>query len=150
MSLGGGGNPQMQELASRLEELEQQREALEAEIESIEQTKRDTDEAIEALEELETGSTVQVPLGGGAFVRAEIEDIEEVTVDLGADYAAERGREGAIETLEKKKDTLDDRIAELRSDITEVDSQTDQLEAEMEQARAQQMQQLQSQGQPDE
>ena len=146
----GGGNPQVQELSSQLEQLERQREALEAEIQSLEEQKRDTDRAIEAIDKLETDSTVQVPIGGGAYVRATISDIDEVIVDLGADYSAERDQEGAIETLKVKKETLDERISEFRSDITEVDNESERLEQQLEQLQTQQMQQLQGQMQQDE
>ncbi len=144
MSIGGGGG-QMQELAAQLEELEQHQEAVEAEIQSLQDEKRDIDEAIEALDELESGATVQVPLGGGAYVRAEVQDIDEVVVTLGADYAAERDREGAVSTLESKQETLDDRIDGLRSDMAELENETEKLEQRIEQARAQQMQQMQQQ-----
>jgi prefoldin alpha subunit len=144
MSIGGGGG-QMQELAAQLEELEQHQEAVEAEIQSLQDEKRNIDEAIEALDELESGATVQVPLGGGAHVRAEVQDIDEVVVTLGADYAAERDREGAVSTLESKQETLDDRINGLRSDMAELENETEKLEQRIEQARAQQMQQMQQQ-----
>ena len=145
-----GGDPQMQELSSQLEELEQHRQALQAEIESLQAQKRDVDDAIEAVENLETEMTVQVPIGGGAYVRAEIEDIDEIIVDVGADYSAERDQEGAVTTLEHKKETLDARIAEFREDIQQVESQSQQIEQQVEQLQAQQMQQLQGQMQQDE
>ena len=147
MSLGGGGNPQMQEIAEQLEALEQQQDALQAEIQSLQGEQQEIDEAIEAIEELDSGSTVQVPLGGGAYIRAEIADIDEIIVELGADYAAEREQDGAIDTLESKRDTLDDRIEGLRSDVAEVETQTKKLEEEAQQMQAQQMQQLQQQQQ---
>lgn len=149
MSLGGG-DPQMQELSSRLDELEQHREALVNEITSLEEEQRDVDEAIEAIETLDSGTTVQVPLGGGAFVRAEVVDIDEVIVDVGASYAAERDQDGAVKTLEAKHDTLTERIEELRSDISEVDGQRQQIQQQLEQHQAQQMQQLQGQASGDE
>lgn len=145
-----GGDPQMQELSSQLEELEQHREALNGEIEALESQKQDVDEAIEAVENLETDMTVQVPIGGGAYVRAEIEDIDEVIVDIGGDYSAERDQDGAIASLEHKKETLDARIAEFREDIQQVENQSQQVEQQLEQLRAQQMQQLQGQMQQDE
>lgn len=147
MSLGGGGGGQMQELAAQIEQLEQHREAIEAEITGLQEEKREIDDAIEAIGELDSGSTVQVPLGGGAFVRAEIADIDEIIVPLGADYAAERDSEGAIQTLESKQDILDDRIDEMRSDIAELERESERLEQRIEQAQAQQMQQLQQQQQ---
>ena len=121
MSLGGGGGQQeLQELAQQLEAIEEQQQAIEAEIEGLQDRKQEIDEAIEAIEALETGSTVQVPLGGGAHLRATIEDIDEVTVELGGGYAAERTQEGAIETLGSKQETLDDRIDDHRSEVAEL------------------------------
>ena len=149
MSLGGGGGGREQ-----LEQLSQELQAIEAEIESIDEEIGDArkqqteiDEAIDAIGQLETGSTVQVPLGGGAYVRAEIQDIDEVIVSLGGDYAAEQEQDNAIESLERKRDTLDDRIAELNEEKSELEDESDQLEARaqqmQQQMRQQQMQQLQ-------
>ena len=142
MSLGGGGG-QAQEIQQQIEELQQHQAALEEEIEQLQEQKRDVDDAIEAVENLETGGTVQVPLGGGAYVRAEIADIDEVIVDLGADYSAERDQEGAVSSLESKKETIDGRIEELRSEIAEIDTETEKLQDRAEELQAQQMQQMQ-------
>ena len=138
-----GGNPQMQELAEQLEALEQRQETLEAEIESLSAQKVAIGEAIEAIEQIDSGDTVQVPLGGGAYVRATVDDIDEVIVELGADYAAERNQDGAVETLESKRDTVDERIEEVREEIAEVESESDQLRQRAEQLQAQQLQQQQ-------
>ncbi|MEF8781659.1 MAG: prefoldin subunit alpha [Haloarculaceae archaeon] len=150
MSLGGGGDSQLQELAQQLEALEQQREALEAEVEGLQAQKQEINEAIEAIEGLESESTVQVPIGGGAYIRAKIEDINEVVVDLGGGYAAERDQEGAVSTLETKQGTLDERIEDVRSEIAELETETEELEKRAQQLQTQQMQQMQQQQQPDE
>ncbi len=140
---GGGGGGQLQQVAEEIEELEQHKEALGEEIEGLQAEKREIDEAVEAVEELESGATVQVPLGGGAYVRAEIDSIDEIIVELGADYAAEREQEGAISSLQVRKETLDSRIEDLRSDIAEIETETEKLEEQAEQMQAQQMQQMQ-------
>ena len=146
MSLGGGGGQQeLQELAQQLEAIEEQQTAVEAEIEGLQTRKREIDEAIEAIDNLETDSTVQVPLGGGAYLRATIENIDEVTVELGGGYAAERDQDGAVETLESKKETLDDRIEGLRSEVAELESEGEKLEQKAQQMQQQQMQQVQQQ-----
>lgn len=152
MSLGGGGDSQLQELAQQLEALEQERQALEAEVEGLQTQKQEINEAIEAIEELESGSTVQVPVGGDAYIRAEIENIDEVVVSLGGGYAAERDQEGAVSTLETKQGTLDDRIEDVRSEIAELETETEELEKRAQQLQTQQMQQMQQQQQqqPDE
>ena len=148
----GGGQQQLQQLSQELEAIDQEIEELESRIQGLRQQQTEIDEAIEAINTLETGSTVQVPLGGGAYVRAEIQNIDEIIVDLGGNYAAERDQDGAISSLEAKKGTLDDRIEDLRSQIAELETHSEEIEQEAQQAQAQQMQQLQQQQQqqPDE
>ncbi|MFC5971816.1 prefoldin subunit alpha [Halomarina salina] len=145
MSLGGGGGGQMQELQQQMEAIDDEVESLEEEIEEYEQEKRDADEAIEAVERLDSGDTVQVPLGGGAYVRAEISDIDEIVVELGGGYAAERDQAGAVESLNRRKDLIDERIAGVQEDIGELEAESDQLEQQAQQMQQQQMQQLQQQ-----
>ena len=143
MSLGGGG--QLEQLSQELQAIEAQQEALKGEIEDYRAEQREIDKAIEALETLDSGSTVQVPLGGDAYVHAEVGDIDAVTVSLGGGYAAERDREGAIGTLDRKRDAIDDRIDETRTEIDELDAESEQLEQQAQQMQQQQMQQVQQQ-----
>ncbi|WP_254829405.1 prefoldin subunit alpha [Haloglomus salinum] len=147
MSLGGGGGGGMDQLQQQLQALEQEKEAVQEEIEGVQADKTDIDEAIDALEELETNDTVKVPLGGDAYVSAELGSIEEIVVSIGGGFAAERDQEGAIATLESKKDVLDERIAELEAEIDEIEEQTEQVEQKAQQAQQQQMQQMMQQQQ---
>jgi prefoldin alpha subunit len=142
MSLGGGpGGGEMQEVSQQIQQIEQGIEAVEAEIQAARDEQADIDEAIDAIEGLETGATVQVPIGGGAYVRATIEDIDEVIVDLGADYAAEAEHEDAIALLEEQRDQLDDRIEELNEELAELETEEEQLNQRAQQLQQQQMQQ---------
>ena len=138
MSAGGDG---MRELQERIEAIEQQVETLRAEVESLRVEQTEIDEAIEAIGSIDTGDTVQVPLGGGAYVRAKIENAEEIIVGFGGGYAGERDSEGAVESLERKRDLLDDRIEGVQEDIEELREESTDLER-----RAQQLQQQQMQG----
>lgn len=143
--MSAGGNPQLQELAQAIQEIEQQKGILQGEIEALQNQKTEIDEAVEAVGTLETGSTVQVPLGGGAYVRAEVADIEEIIVELGAEYAVERDADGAVSTLGSKKDTLDGRIKDIQSDIAALETEVEELETRAQQLQQQQLQQLQQQ-----
>jgi len=142
MSAGGDG---MRELQERIEAIEQQVETLRAEVESLRVEQTEIDEAIEAIGSIDTGDTVQVPLGGGAYVRAEIENAEEIIVGFGGGYAGERDSEGAVESLERKRDLLDDRIEGVQEDIEELREESTDLEQRAQQLQQQQMQQLQQQ-----
>jgi prefoldin alpha subunit len=145
----GGGQQQLQQLSQELQALDEEIEALEAEVASYRQEKVDIDDAVEAIETLETGATVQVPLGGGAYVRAEVQDIDEIVVSLGGNYSAEQDQEDAVEVLRRKQDALDDRIEETEADIDELESESKELEQQAQQMQ-QQMQQQQMQQQSDE
>jgi len=138
---GGGGRQQLQQLAETIQALDRERQALEGDIDDLRDRQRAIDEAIDGIETLESGSIVQVPLGGGAYVRAEVQDIDEVVVDLGGDYAAEREQEGAIESLEAKRGRLDDRIAEVEEEVDEIEQESAELEQRAQQAQQQMQQQ---------
>ncbi|WP_330630975.1 prefoldin subunit alpha [Halocatena halophila] len=147
MSAGGGGMRQLQE---QLEAINKEVSSLEEDIEQLRTEKTKADEAIDAIDRLESDDVVQVPLGGDAYVRAEIQDINEIVVSLGGGYAAERDQDGAVKSLKAKKETLDERIESIQSEITELQAESDELEQQAQQMQQQQMQQLQQQFQSDE
>ncbi|MDS0282159.1 prefoldin subunit alpha [Haloarcula onubensis] len=145
MGGGGGGGGGMQQLQQEIEQLEAEMEAIDEEVERLQEKQSDIDDAIEAIDVLESGSTVQVPVGGDAYVRATVDDIDEIVVSLGGGYAAERDQDGAVDTLEAKKETLDDHIDGLHSDKAEVESEMTELEQQAQQMQQQQMQQMMQQ-----
>ncbi|MGQ3327786.1 MULTISPECIES: prefoldin subunit alpha [Halorubrum] len=149
----GGGQQQLQQLSQELQALDEEIEALEAEIADYREEQSDIDDAVEAIETLDSGSTVQVPLGGGAYVRAEVQDIDEIIVSLGGNYSAEQSEEDAIDVLRRKQEALNDRIEETEEEVDELEDESDELEQQaqqmQQQMQQQQMQQMQ-QGQGDE
>jgi len=148
----GGGQQQLQQLSQELQALDEEIEALESEVKGHREEQADIDHAVEAIETLDSGATVQVPLGGGAYVRAEVQDIDEIVVSLGGNYSAEQPQEDAIDVLRRKQDALGDRIEETQAEIDELESESDELEQQaqqmQQQMQQQQMQQMQ-QGQND-
>jgi prefoldin alpha subunit len=144
-----GAQQQLQALSQELQAIEEEITELEATIEAYRQEKREIDGAIDAIERLETGSTVQVPLGGGAHVRATVEDIDELVVSVGGGYAVEDEQEAAIAALERKQEALDDRIAETTDQLDELREEGSELE-EQAQRMQQQLQQQQLGGLGDE
>jgi prefoldin alpha subunit len=147
--MGGGGQQQLQQLSQELEAIDEEIAELESEVESLRNRQSEIDDAIEAVETLDSGSTVQVPLGGGAYLRAEIQDIDEVIVDLGGGYAAEQEQGDAVDALERKKGVLDERIDDVQGEISELEAESDEIEQQaqqmQQQMQQQQMQQLQQQ-----
>ncbi len=145
----GGGQQQLQQLSQELQALDEEIQSLEDEVSDLEAEKDEIDEAVDAIETLETGSTVQVPLGGGAYLRAEVQNIDEVIVSLGANYAAEQDQSSAVKALRRKQDMLDEEIASVRGEIEELEEESEQIEEQAMQAQQQmqqqQMQQMQQQ-----
>ena len=145
-----GSNKDVQELehiSEQLQQLDAQRQSLRSEIERLRVARQEITEAINALETLETGSHVQVPIGGGAYVRASVEDIDEVIVRLGSDFAAEQNREAAIESLTTRRELLGERserirelIEQIQSDISTLEGNAHQLQSRLQQQLQQQMQ----------
>jgi prefoldin alpha subunit len=145
-----GGDRQTQAINQQLQELEQVKEAIDEEISALRTRKTDIDSAIDAVERLESGSEVRVPLGGGAYVTAEIQDVDEILVEMGADFAVERTGENAVEALERKKGRLDDQIDDLQAERSEVDSESEALTQQAQQHLQQQMSQQMGQQDRDE
>jgi len=151
MSAGGGAQQQLQQLSQAIQQVEQEVAELETEIEEMRAEQGDIDEAIEAIETLETGSVVQVPLGGGAYVRATVEDIDEVIVELGGGYAAEQSSGDAVDALERRKGAIGDRIEDVEGQKADLEAEAAELEEEAQQLQGQlQQQQMQNLQQQDE
>lgn len=134
------GSSGVQALNQQLQELEQIKEIIREEMTELRTRKAEIDVAISAIEHLEAGTDVQVPLGGGAYVRTEVEDVDEIVVEIGSKYAAERTREEAIETLKRKQSRLDDQIDDLQSEYSEVATESEQLTQQAQQQLSRQMQ----------
>lgn len=137
---------ELQRLSQQLEAVESRLEALHTEVQTLQSRKSNIDEAIDAIETLESDATVQVPVGGGAYIRATVEDIDEVIVGIGGGYATEGSESAAISHLEDRQDRIDDRIADLHDAIAELEAQGEELGQEA-QERLQRLQQEQAQQQ---
>ncbi|MFW6320456.1 MAG: prefoldin subunit alpha [Halohasta sp.] len=144
----GGGGQQLQQLQQQLEAIDTEIAQLDEEIAELTTERAEIDEAIEALDELDSGSTVQVPIGGDAYLRAEIQDIDEVIVSLGGGYAAEQDQNTAVDSLRLKQEAIDDQVDELEDEIDELEEEGDALEdqaqAIQQRLQQQQMQQMQA------
>lgn len=134
MSAGEGGR--LQQMAAQIEELDQVVESLRAQVQRLRVEQNAVESAIDAVESLDDGDEVQVPLGGGAYVRAAIEDMDAIIVELGGDYAAEREEAQAIEVLESKAERLQDQIDEANDAIADLEAQGEELSAQAQQEYA--------------
>lgn len=141
MSQGQEAGQHLQELSEQLEELDQVQNQLRTQLEAARARREDVSDAIEALADLETDSVVQVPLGADAYVKARIEDVDEVIVTLGADFSAEQSREEAIGTLEQRAEQIEEQIERLQENLSDVSADIQEVEGRAQQLRQQMLQQ---------
>lgn len=132
----GGDSGRLQEMAAQMEEIDQVVESLRAQVQRMRAEKAEIQAAVDAIGSLDNGDEVQVPLGGGAYVRAAIEDLDSIIVELGADYAAERDEAAAVEALEAKAERLEDEIDEATDAIADLEAQGEEISAQAQQEYA--------------
>ena len=137
MSQGQDATQNIQALSQQLQELDEVQGQLQEQLEAALTRQHEVSAAIESLEAIETDSRVQVPLGGDAYVKADIVDIDEVIVKIGSDYAAEQSRDDAISILEERSDRIGEQINELRESLDQVDANIQQAESQAQQLREQ-------------
>jgi len=90
---------------------------VQASISSCDQTVVTINEMKTASSEGKTAETM-VPVGFGSFVHAEIKNADRIIVDLGAGFSAEKTAEGAIETLNRRKEQLTKILEQMNASLT--------------------------------
>ncbi len=80
---------------------------------------------VEGLKTEQKGSTILVPLGGGAYMKATIEDVERLIVGIGADVAVEK-------TVTATQEDMGSRILELEKVRNALQQQMEQTITRME------------------
>lgn len=131
--MSGESQQELQQASQQLQVIQAQLQELNRERDALRETKRELQEARNALERLESGASVKVPLGGSAYVKAKIQDIDEVIVDIGGGFSAERPRDGAIDTLEEREEIVESRIESIIEQISELESAGAEIEQEVQQ-----------------
>ncbi len=91
----------------------------------------ETIDAVKKLAEIKHGQEIWSSLGSKTFVRTDIKDIENVTVELGAGVFGRKTREEAIDILSKKRDELANLNNELVLELNKMNSQVTKLEPEI-------------------
>jgi len=93
---------------------------------------------LEGLEKEGKGAPLFVPIGGGSYVKANLESVDKVVVGIGAGVAVERTVKEAKENLEirvaeleKTRDTLRQQLSQVVEKIREGRSKFQELSARM-------------------
>ena len=95
-------------------------------------------QSLDDLAEVKTGSNMLVPVGGAAFINANLGDVEKVVVGIGADVSLEMAHDDAIkdinerlEEMEKAQGSIEQQLGQIMAQLETHQSVAERLSAEI-------------------
>ena len=82
---------------------------------------------IEQLQKTKEKSDILIPLGGGTYLNGSIQDASKVLVDIGAGLVTEKTIDGAINKLEERIKTLQDKQEKIVSTVQKLQEESTKL-----------------------
>ena len=93
------------------------------------------------LKDIESGSNLLVPVGGAAFIKASLGDIDKVVVGIGADVSLEMEYDDAIkdvderlQEMEKAQNSIEQQLGQIMAQLEAHQSVAERLSAEIQQS----------------
>ncbi len=80
-------------------------------------------DSLKDLKDIEKGSPLLVPIGGGVFMNTELGDIKKVIVDIGADVSLEMRYESAVKDISERLTEMEDAQTSVREQLTQIIAQ---------------------------
>ena len=98
-------------------------------------------QSLDDLEDIESGSNLLVPVGGAAFIKANLGDIEKVVVGIGADISLELAYNDAVkdvderlQEMEKAKISIEQQLGQIMAQLEAHQTTAERLSVEIQQA----------------
>jgi prefoldin alpha subunit len=82
---------------------------------------------VEKLNNLEKGSEILLPIGGGTFINANTNDTSNILVDIGAGIITEKKSEDAIKKIDKRIEDLQKTNEKLIQMIQNIQAETSEI-----------------------
>ena len=93
------------------------------------------------LKDIESGSNLLVPVGGAAFIKANLGNVEKVVVGIGADVSLEMEYNDAVkdvderlQEMEKAQTSIEQQLGQIMAQLQSHQSMAERLSAEIQQA----------------
>ena len=93
------------------------------------------------LKDIESGSNLLVPVGGAAFINANLGDVDKVVVGIGADVSLEMEYDDAVkdvderlQEMEKAQTSIEQQLGQIMAQLQSHQSMAERLSAEIQQA----------------
>lgn len=114
---------ELQKLSIEMRLLEQTAEALQSRMTMVNTAANDlmyAQATLEGLEKEAEKSEILVPIGGTSYIRAKLDNLDEVVVGMGAGVSVEKTREEAKEIIKKRLEDLDKTRKSIQQQYTQV------------------------------
>ncbi len=117
------GEEELQKLGIEMRLLEQTAEALQSRMTVVNTAANDllyAQATLQGLEKEAEKSEILVPIGGTSYIRAKLDNLDEVIVGMGAGVSVEKTREEAKEIIKKRLEDLDKTRKSIQQQYTQV------------------------------
>lgn len=117
------GEEELQKLSIEMRLLEQTAEALQSRMTMVNTAANDllyAQATLEGLEKEAEKSEILVPIGGTSYIRAKLDNLDQVIVGMGAGVSVEKTREEAKEIIKKRLEDLDKTRKSIQQQYTQV------------------------------
>lgn len=114
---------ELQKLSIEMRLLEQTAEALQSRMTMVNTAANDlmyAQATLEGLKKEAEKSEILVPIGGTSYIRAKLDNLDEVIVGMGAGVSVEKTREEAKEIIKKRLEDLDKTRKSIQQQYTQV------------------------------
>jgi len=108
--------------------LQAQAQSIEQQLLTLEGRMVEINAAVETLHSLGKQDSVMVPAGAGVMLRAKLTDSDRVLADVGAGIAMEKSVKEALELLQKRSDSMQKGIKQLREALEVVGGRMAELQ----------------------
>jgi len=115
-----------------LEMYGEQIKKLQEEMGKIEVMKLELLKSIESMEGLKTSKELLIPLGAGAFLKAEAPDNGKVIVGIGADNFIEKNVDEVIEEFRKSVEDLENAENMIKQQVAKTSAEMNRMQKELE------------------
>lgn len=85
-------------------------------------------QTLENINELKEKPEVMLPIGGNAFLKADVKDTEHVLVGIGSDVIVKKGIPDAVSTIEKQLDDINKARNKMEEQVKDIDKKMSDLE----------------------
>ena len=114
---------ELQKLSIEMRLLEQTAEALQSRMTMVNNAANDllyAQATLQGLEKETEKSEILVPIGGTSYIRAKLDNLDQVIVGMGAGVSVEKTREEAKEIIKKRLEDLDKTRKSIQQQYTQV------------------------------